>query len=119
VRRMLRPGGRFVFAVPHPSLPWLRAAEPPFYFELPSRDYFVLRNQRLPGKIWKRDGTALEVQCVHKPLEDYFWALAQAGFSTLPRVLELRVTPEILALEPAFFGPLSGVPLHLAFAISN
>jgi ubiquinone/menaquinone biosynthesis C-methylase UbiE len=119
VARVLRPGGRFVFAVPHPALPWMRAPAPPFYFEVPANDYFAARNQRFAGKIWKRDGTALEVQVVHKTFEDYFAGLRHAGFSTLPKLCELRVTPAILHIDPAFFGPLLGTPLHVAFALER
>lgn len=119
VRRVLAPSGRFVFAVPHPSLPWLLPARPPFYFDVQAQDYFGARDQRFAGKIWKRDGTPLDVQLVHKTLEDYFAALRQAGFRSLPSVLELRVTPEILAIDPAFFSPLLGTPLHLALAIDR
>jgi SAM-dependent methyltransferase len=116
IARVLRPRGRFVFAVPHPALAFMREPEPPFFFEVPSRDYFATRDLRFAGKIWKRDGAALEVQLVHKTLEDYFSALRSAGFTRLPIVRELHVTPEILAVDPPFFGPLVGAPLHLAVA---
>jgi ubiquinone/menaquinone biosynthesis C-methylase UbiE len=119
VRRVLRPGGRFVFAVPHPSLPWLRAHTAPFFFAVPSNDYFETRNQRFAGKIWKRDGTPLEVQLVHKTLEDFFRALQEAGFRGMPTLRELRVTPEILQIDPEFFGPLVGTPLHLAVVVER
>lgn len=119
VWRVLRPGGRFVFAIPHPSLPFVREDEPPFYFSVDQGGYFSNRDRRFPGKIWKRDGTALEVQLVHKTFEDYFTALRAAGFRALPVVLELGVTPEIEAIDPAFFGPLADVPLHAAFAIDR
>jgi SAM-dependent methyltransferase len=119
VWRVLRPTGRFVFAVPHPALPFVRDEEPPFYFSVGSGGYFTNRDQRFPGKIWKRDGTALEVQLVHKTFEDYFRSLAVAGFRALPTLLELGVTPEIEAIDPAFFGPLADVPLHVAFAIER
>jgi len=116
IARVLRPGGRFVFAVPHPALAFMREPAPPFFFEVTSRNYFETRDLRFAGKIWKRDGTALEVQLVHKTLEDYFSALRSAGFTRLPIVRELHVTPEILAVDPPFFGPLVGAPLHLAVA---
>lgn len=119
IARVLRPGGRFVFAVPHPALAFMRKAEPPFFFEAPSPDYFATRDLRMAGKIWKRDGVALEVQNVHKTVEDYFAALHGAGFTRLPVVRELRVTPEILAIDPPFFGPLVGAPLHLAMAVDR
>lgn len=119
VWRVLRPGGRFVFAVPHPALPFVRGEEPPFYFSVEGGGYFSSRDRRFPGKIWRRDGAELEVQLVHKTFEDYFAALAAAGFRSLPTVLELGVTPEIEAIDPAFFGPLADVALHAAFAIER
>lgn len=117
VARVLAPGGRFVFAVPHPALPWLRPKGEPFYFEMSDSRYFAARDMRFPGRIFKRDGTSLDVQLVHKTIEDYFTALHDAGFDALPRLTELRVTPEILALDPQFFGPLQEVPLHLALVV--
>lgn len=119
VARVLEPGGRFVFAVPHPSLPWLRDQSPPFFFDVGASGYFAARNTRWPGKIWKRDGTQLEVQLVHKTIEDYFEALAAAGFARMPQLRELRVTPAILAVDPAFFGPLGDTPLHLAISVER
>ncbi len=119
VFRVLRPGGRFVFAVPHPALAWMREANEPFYFEVGEGGYFESRNQRFAGRIWKRDGTQLEVQMVHKTVEDYFAGLAAAGFDRLPRLKELRVTQEILRVDPRFFGPLGDTPLHLAMAIER
>jgi len=119
VARVLRPTGRFVFAVPHPALPFIRDEEPPFYFAVGAGGYFSSRDRRFPGQIWKRDGTSLEVQLVHKTFEDYFRALQTAGFRTLPAICELGVTPEIEAIDPGFFGPLADVPLHVAFAVDR
>jgi SAM-dependent methyltransferase len=117
--RLLRPTGRLVFAVPHPSLPLLRPPEPPFYFDFGATGYFSGRDRRHPGRIWKRDGTALDVQMCHKTIEDYFDALTSAGFTRMPIVRELRVTPEILSADPPFFGPLLDVPLHMAVAVKR
>jgi SAM-dependent methyltransferase len=119
VHRVLGAGGRFVFAVPHPSLPFVREEEPPFYFSVREGGYFSNRDRRFPGKIWRRDGTELEVQLVHKTFEDYFAAMRASGFRTLPVVIELGVTPEIEAIDPAFFGPLRDVALHAAFAVER
>lgn len=119
VFRVLRPGGRFVFSVPHPAFPYMRSEEYPFYFDVGNLGYFSQRNQQFPGKIWKRDGSWLEVQLVHKPLEDYFAALADAGFSVMPLVRELRVTSEHLQIDSDFFKPLFDYPLHLAIQISR
>ena len=115
VTRVLRPGGRFVFAVPHPSLAFLRPEEPPFYFQREGAGYFSGRDRNFEGRIWRRDGESVPVRCVHKTLEDYFGCLRSAGFTSLPEIKELHVTDEHIALDPGFFKPLQDQPLHLAF----
>jgi SAM-dependent methyltransferase len=119
VARVVKPGGRFLFAVPHPAFPFMRRAEPPFYFSVDGVGYFSGRDRHCAGKIWKRDGTHLDVQLRHKTLEDYFDGLATAGFRTLPRVRELRVTPELVELDPGFFGPAVDTPLHMAIEVTR
>jgi SAM-dependent methyltransferase len=119
VARVLRPGGRFLFTVPHPLYPFLRGKEPPFYFAREEGGYFSARDQLFEGRIWRRDGVALPVRCVHKTLSDYFGCLAEAGFRSLPEVHELSVTAAHLALDPAFFGPLADLPLHMAFHLER
>jgi len=115
VARVLRPGGRFVFAVPHPALPFIRPQEPPFYFAPGGHGYFTGRNHRFEGRIWRRDGTSVPVRCVHKTLEDYFACLRSAGFLSLPELRELHVTDEHVDFDPEFFDVLRDQPLHLAF----
>ena len=117
VRRVLRPDGRFVFAVPHPSLPWTRAHEAPFFFDAGGRSYLEGTGATFEGSIWRRDGIEVAVRCVHKTWTDLFGALRAAGFSSLPEVVELGVTEEHLALDPEFFGPLKGQPLHAALRV--
>ena len=117
VRRLLRPGGRFVFSVSHPAFPFMRAPAPPCYFDLASETYSAACDHRFFGKVWKRDGASLDVQVVHKTLEDYFTALRRAGFECMPELRELGVTPEMVQLDREFFGPLLGFPLHLALGI--
>lgn len=119
VARILRPCGRFIFSVPHPAFPFMRQAEYPFYFEVEEPGYFSQRDRQFPGRIWKRDGSWLDVQLVHKTLEDYFNALQQAGFKTMPTLRELRVQPDHVALDQAFFQPLVDYPLHLALQVSR
>jgi ubiquinone/menaquinone biosynthesis C-methylase UbiE len=119
VARVLRPGGRFVFSVPHPCFPYMREPAYPFYFQIESKGYFSKRNQQFPGQIWKRDGSWLNVQVVHKTFEDYFDALKSVGFNTMPTLKELRVTPEHIALDEQFFSPLIDFPLHLALQVSR
>jgi len=117
IRRVLRPGGRLVFAVPHPALPFLRPPTPPLFFDRASYGYFSGRNRELHGRMWRRDGRAVPVRCVHKTLADYFSTLTHAGFTTMPEVHELGVTDEHLQLDPAFFGPLVDQPLQVAFRL--
>jgi ubiquinone/menaquinone biosynthesis C-methylase UbiE len=117
VARVLRPGGRFIFSVPHPAFPYMRAADYPFYFQVEEAGYFSKRDQKFPGRIWKRDGSWLDVQLVHKTFQDYFDALQLAGFQTLPVLKELHVTPEHVALDESFFKPLVDYPLHLALQV--
>ncbi len=119
IARVLRPGGRFVFSVPHPSFPFMREPAYPFYFEVEDKGYFSKRDQQFPGRIWKRDDSWLNVQLIHKTLEDYFNALKFATFNTMPILKELRVTPEHIALDQAFFNPLLDIPLHLAIQVSK
>jgi SAM-dependent methyltransferase len=117
VARALRPGGRFVFAVPHPAFPFVRSPAPPFYLDAGSSGYFSSAGQWFPGRIWRRDGIALDVQLCHKTIEQYFTALREAGFRSMPRLLELGVTEQLVALDPAFFGPLRDTPLHMAMEV--
>lgn len=112
--RVLRPGGRFVFAVPHPALPFLRGPQPPFYFT-PRGGYLSGRDCTFEGRIWRRDGASVPVRCVHKTLADYFACLREAGFARLPEVEELHVLEDHVALDPEFFSSLRDLPLHLAF----
>lgn len=119
VHRMLRPGGSFVFAVPHPAFAFMREAAPPFYFDIGSAGYFSARNSVFGGRIWKIDGSALDVQLVHKTFEDYFEGLRKAGFAAMPRITELTVTGDMLATDPEFFAPLFDLPLHLAVKVTR
>jgi len=45
--------------------------------------------------------------------------LRQAGFSSMPEVKELTVTPELVALDKDFFSPLINEPLHVLFKVSK
>lgn len=119
VRACLAPGGRFVFTVPHPSYPFMRGEEPPFFFERQGAGYFSARNQTLEGSIWRRDGVAVPVRCVHKPLEAYFEGLRETGWTGMPEVAELRVQPEHVELDRDFFEPILDYPLHLLFSVEK
>ena len=117
-RARLAPGGTFVFTVPHPCFPYMRAPAAPFYFDTEGRSYFDGVDHTYEGRIWRRDGVGVPVRCVHKTFADYFAALAEAGFTALPQLLELKVTDDHVALDPAFFGPLHGHPLHVLFRLT-
>lgn len=118
VVRILRPGGRFIFSIPHPCFPYMRDAEYPFYFQVEDKGYFSQRDRQFLGKIWKRDGDSLDVQLIHKTFEDYFDALRDAGFNKIPTIKELRVTPEMIAFDQSFFSPIADLPLHIVIQIS-
>ena len=114
----LKPGGHFIFSVPHPSLAFLKQSKFPFYFENRG-GYFSGRNILFPGEIWRRDGIAVGVQCVHKTFEDYFAALRYAGFIYMPEVHELHINEDHVKLDPDFFTPLIDLPLHVAFKVKK
>ncbi len=120
VFRVLKPGGEFVFSVPHPSFPFIKTSHsPPFYFDTQNKGYFSSRNQLCQGEIHCRDGNVLKVQMIPKTLDDYFEALAQAGFDRLPTVQEYGVTEDMIAMDNKFFSPVEDIPLHLAFKIKK
>lgn len=114
----LKPGGHFVFSVPHPLLAFLKKDKYPFYFTV-SGGYFSGRNNLFPGEIWRRDGVPVNVQCVHKTVEDYFMCLNQSGFNKMPEVHELHINEDHIKLDPEFFGPLYDLPLHMAFKVQK
>ena len=120
VFRVLKPGGRFIFAVPHPSFAFNnRHEEPPFHFSPGDSGYFSGRDHLFEGKIYRRDGVGVPVRCVHKTLSDYFRCLQSAGFSGMPDIEELGVTADMITIDPDFFSPLVDHPLHLAFRIEK
>lgn len=116
-RSLLVQGGRFVFTVPHPCLPFMRPHEEPFYFNAEEANYFDGVDRTFEGEIWNRGQGPVPVRCVHKTFGDYFVALREAGFTTLPQITELTVTDEHIKLDPSFFGPLRGSPLHVLFQV--
>jgi len=112
--------GHFIFSVPHPAFPFIRDEQAaPFYFAAKGKNYFTSVDEQLEGEIWKRDGERLHVQCVHKKFSDYFESLRLAGFSKMPEVKELTVTPALAEIDEDFFGPLLNEPLHVLFKVSK
>jgi SAM-dependent methyltransferase len=80
IGRVLRPGGRLCFAVVHPlnEAGDFRGQEPDAEFAI-AGDYFERRRTRF--SIAKR-GLAMTFEAMHRPLQDYFAALAAAGLLT-------------------------------------
>jgi SAM-dependent methyltransferase len=116
----LLPEGEFIFSVPHPFFPFVRTEHaPPFYFSSKGKNYFLDVNEKFEGKIWKRNGEPLHVQCVHKTFSDYFSSLQLAGFCNMPQIKELTVTADLVALDKDFFSPLLNEPLHVLFKVSK
>jgi len=118
VYSLLKSGAYFVFSVPHPLLAFLKKDKYPFYFDVQG-GYFTGRNNVFPGEIWRRDGKPVNVQCLHKTIEDYFGCLQHAGFSLMPDVHELRINDQHIALDEDFFRPLYDLPLHMAFKVKK
>ena len=120
VHSSLKENGEMVFAVPHPSLAFIRKENSaPFYFDQGELNYFSAKDIELEGKIWRRSGEALNVRSYHKTFEDYVSAINDAGFSKIIEMKELYVTDDILKVDPKFFEELVGVPLHVAFKIKK
>ncbi len=120
VYKALGPHGEFIFSVPHPLFPFVRPEQtPPFYFATNGKNYFEGVNQKLEGEIWKRNGEPLHVQCVHKTFGNYFDAFRKSGFTGMPEIKELTVTPELAAIDDDFFSPLLNIPLHVLFKVGK
>lgn len=118
-RQAIRPGGFFIFTVPHPALAFLRKPEPPFYLEPGEHTYLGSSDVQFEGRIWRRDGVSNPIRSIHKTITDYTMALQRTGWTELPRINELGVRPEHLEQDPAFFTPLAGCPLHLLFHLQR
>lgn len=119
LRAAIRPGGFFVFTVPHPSLAFLRPVGQPFYFDPGHHHYLQSSDCLFEGRIWRRDGGSNPVRALHKTLSDYMQALEVSGWHRLPRVEELGVSEEHLEIDRSFFTPLIGQPLHLLFRLER
>ena len=121
VRQVLKPGGRFIFTVPHPLLPWIKPAQKrPFYMRPEGGILLLLWTLPFPGRIWRRDGASVEVQAVHKTFTTYFRALAAAGFRQPCRVVEELAHHRggTWRSTPTSSGLWSTCHLHVAFSLS-
>ncbi|KAL7545854.1 hypothetical protein ACHAWF_009203 [Thalassiosira exigua] len=112
----LKPGGTFVFSVPHPSMIFCHDSDVAFRLDSEGKGYYTSRNEKLLGQITRIDGTKLNVMSVHKIFNDYMKAINEAGFQ-LVDVREAGVTEEHMQLHPEFFESVKDRPLHLIFRL--
>lgn len=99
VRQALRPGGRFVFTLPHPLFPFLCRQQAPFFFAPAGQAYATSQDAVMGGRIWRRDGQSVAVRCLHKTVADSVAALERSGWRELPLVEELGVSDALLQIE--------------------
>jgi len=78
--RVLRPGGSFCMAITHPfqTAGEFNGREPDAPFVI-TGSYFEVR--RFGGKPYVRDGMSMTFHSVHRSLQDYVAALAEAGLA--------------------------------------
>lgn len=126
--KALKPGGIFVFSVPHPSMIFTHGhdhdggdnneKESIFSIESKGKGYFSSRNEKLLGYISTIDGERLNIMSVHKTLNDYISAINRAGFRILD-IQEAGVKEEHLKMNPDFFESVKDRPLHLIFKLKK
>ena len=100
-KRVLRPGGSFVFSVGHPVFEFL-------YFK--TENYFL--TERV-GVEWNGFGdTRVFMPSIRRPLEEVLNPLIENGFR-IDRILEPKVTKELAESDPEHFEKLSKRPCFL------
>lgn len=116
--RALKPGGTFVFSVPHPSMIFCHDKGAVFRLDSENKGYYSSRNEKITGTITTIDGTTLNIMSVHKTLSDYIKAIFSSGFEIVD-IQEAGVTEEHMKLHPDFFDSVKDRPLHLVFKLKR
>lgn len=125
IYKSLKPGGIFVFSVPHPSMILCdHNSEKDSVFRLDCESdengmkmgYYNSRNKKIKGQISTIKGEKLNIMSIHKTLHDYIQSIHDSGFEILD-IQEAGVTDEHLEMNPDFFESVKERPLHLVFKL--
>jgi SAM-dependent methyltransferase len=116
IYQTLKPGGVFVFSVPHPSMIFCHEKDAIFRLDSEGKGYYSSRNEKIFGHISTIDGARLNIMSVHKTLNDYVQSISKAGFQIID-IKEVGVTKEHLEKNPGFFNSVKDRPLHLIFKL--
>ena len=118
VRQVLKPGGRFIFTVPHPCLPWIKPAQKPFYMR--PEGGTCLRGRAFPRphleEGWRVCGGPSRPQDVHhlfpcaRCCRFHQHAASSRSFTS---------PPSTWRSTPTSSGHWSILPLHVAFSFSH
>ncbi len=116
IHRVLRPGGRFIFSITHPSfeapVPGRWISEPADSERIEDRQGMVVdRYFDRVAVYWGPPGEHLAVG-FHRPLRDYFDALKRAGF-LVSRYEEPLPKEEALQRFPRYFRDMVRIPNFL------
>ena len=114
----LKPGGTFIFSVPHPSMIFCHDKGAIFRLDSENKGYYSSRNEKISGQISTIDGTRLNIMSVHKTLSDYIKAIFSSGFEIVD-IQEAGVTEQHMKLRPDFFESVKDRPLHLVFKLKK
>lgn len=104
VRRVLEPGGAFVFSTHRPTMDWPLASP---------EDYFATRRV---DDVWEKGGDRYEVSFWRRPLTAMCEAIAGGGFS-IERLVEPMPLPELEGRDPVAFEKLTTRPRFLFFVL--
>jgi len=109
---LLKPGGHFIFSVPHPSqFHHVNGQEE-------TTGYFTLRDKIISGRMKTVRGKDIESRVYFKVFEDYTNAVKAAGFEMVD-LKEARTNPDDLLDDTDFFSKITDCPLYLVFKVSK